>query len=62
MTQVWADARDIIWAHRKKVGIGFVLLLINRVCVFILPYSLKCFVDEIDSAQGVRFSLTWRSW
>ncbi len=52
MSQVWSDARDIIWAHRHKVGLGFGLLIINRVCVFILPYSLKRFVDGIDSARG----------
>jgi len=52
LSVVWSDARDIIWAHRKKVGIGLGLLLINRVCVFIIPYSIREFVSGIGGDEG----------
>ena len=52
LSTVWSDAREIIWAHRRKVGIGLALLMINRVCVFVLPVSLKRFVEGMETGEG----------
>src|SRR5437762_1828743 len=42
----WQEARALIYAHRKRLSLGFVLLLVNRVAGFVLPASLKWVIDR----------------
>ena len=51
----WRQARYLIWAHRKKMALGLVLLVIGRLCGFVLPGSSKWLIDEIVGNQ--RFDL-----
>ncbi|MBT8403578.1 MAG: ABC transporter ATP-binding protein/permease [Gemmatimonadetes bacterium] len=39
--------REIIWPRRRLVGIGLVLILINRLAGLVLPASTKYLVDEV---------------
>src|SRR5947199_10534369 len=43
----WQEARALIYAHRKRLSLGFVLLLVNRVAGFVLPASPKCVIDGV---------------
>ncbi len=43
----WAEARTIIWSHRKRIALGMVLVVINRLCGFVAPGSTKYLVDNI---------------
>ncbi len=43
----WAEARDIIWRHRKRLGLGLLLMLINRPAGLVLPFSTKFFIDRV---------------
>ncbi len=43
----WAEARRIMWSHRKRIAIGLVLVVINRVSGFVAPGSTKFLVDNI---------------
>src|SRR5437870_2440859 len=43
----WQEARALIYAHRKRLSLGLVLLLINRVAGFVLPASPKWVIDRV---------------
>lgn len=44
---VWREAREMIWAHRGRLGIGLVLLLVGRLAGLVLPGSTKFLIDEV---------------
>jgi subfamily B ATP-binding cassette protein MsbA len=50
--RAWAEARALIWAHRRSVGIGLVLMLISRAAGFVLPGSSKWLIDEVLTKQN----------
>ncbi len=50
--RAWAEARALIWAHRRSVGIGLVLMLISRAAGFVLPFSSKYLIDEVLTKQN----------
>lgn len=43
----WAEAKTIMWSHRKRLAIGLVLVVINRLCGFVAPGSTKFLVDNV---------------
>src|SRR5438874_1856351 len=43
----WQEARALSYAHRKRLSLGLVLLLINRVAGFVLPASPKYVIDRV---------------
>jgi subfamily B ATP-binding cassette protein MsbA len=43
----WQEACAIIWRHRGRLLLGFILLFINRISGLVLPSSTKVFVDDI---------------
>ncbi len=43
----WAETRRLMWQHRGALGIGLVLMLINRLSGLVLPGSVKWIVDEV---------------
>src|SRR5438034_6749613 len=43
----WQEARALIYAHRKRLSLGLVLLLVNRVAGFVLPASPKYVIDRV---------------
>ena len=45
--RAWAEARALIWVHRRSVSIGLVLMLISRAAGFVLPSSTKWLMDEV---------------
>ena len=45
--RAWAEARALIWAHRRSVAIGLVLMLISRAAGFVLPASTKFVIDNV---------------
>jgi subfamily B ATP-binding cassette protein MsbA len=49
--RAWAEARALIWEHRKSVSIGLVLMLLSRAAGFVLPASTKFLFDNV-LAQG----------
>jgi len=42
-----AEARALIWTHRRSLAIGFVLMLINRLSGLVLPASSKFLIDDV---------------
>ena len=47
LSNVWVEARDIMWAHRKRVALGLALMLVSRLAGFVLPASSKYLIDEV---------------
>ncbi len=43
----WREARELIWKHRKRLALGFVLMLVNRGAGLVLPGSSKMLIDDI---------------
>ena len=44
---VWREAKELIWARRHRLAIGFALMLVSRVAGLVLPASSKFVVDEV---------------
>lgn len=47
LSNVWGEAKVIIWAHRKRLALGFALIVLNRLAGFVLPGSSKYLIDEV---------------
>jgi subfamily B ATP-binding cassette protein MsbA len=43
----WREARELLYAHRNRLVLGLVLMLISRLAGLILPASSKFVVDEV---------------
>src|SRR5258706_501345 len=43
----WQEAKRLIVAHRRRLAIGIVLMLVSRVSGLVLPWSTRTFVDDI---------------
>ncbi len=43
----WGEAKVIIWRHRRRLLLGMVLMLINRLAGLILPASSKFLIDHV---------------
>jgi ABC-type multidrug transport system fused ATPase/permease subunit len=57
-SSAWEEARELIWAHRKRLLLGAVLMLINQAMGLVLPASTKYLVDVVI-VQG-RTDLLWQ--
>ena len=57
-SSAWAEARDLIWAHRKRLALGAVLMIINQAMGLVLPASTKYLIDSVI-VQG-RTDLLWK--
>ena len=44
---VWREARELIWVHRRRLGIGFALMVVNRAAGFVLPWTSKQLIDKV---------------
>jgi len=43
----WRDARELIWAHRYRLGLGMFIMIVNRLAGLVLPTSSKYVIDEV---------------
>jgi ABC-type multidrug transport system fused ATPase/permease subunit len=57
-SSAWADARELIWAHRTRLGLGAVLMLVNQAMGLVLPASTKYLIDVVI-VKG-RTDLLWK--
>lgn len=52
--RAWAEARALIFAHRKSVSIGLILMLFSRASGFVLPLSTKFVLDDVLPNRDIR--------
>jgi len=57
-SSAWPEARELIWAHRKRLMLGAVLMLINQAMGLVLPASTKYLIDVVI-VQG-RTDVLWQ--
>ena len=43
----WREARELIWAHRRRLALGLGLMLVGRVSGLVLPASSKWLIDDV---------------
>jgi subfamily B ATP-binding cassette protein MsbA len=48
---VWREARELVWVHRRQMGIGLVLMVLNRLAGLVLPGSSKFLIDDVIGQQ-----------
>ena len=47
MSGAWHEARDLVYAHRARLLLGAVLMLVNRLVGLVLPASSKYIIDDV---------------
>jgi subfamily B ATP-binding cassette protein MsbA len=47
MSRAWAEARALMWRHRRSLTIGFALMLVSRLTGLVLPASSKFLIDDV---------------
>ncbi len=47
LSNVWQEARQLLWANRTRIVIGFVLMIVSRLAGLVLPGSSKFLIDEV---------------
>ncbi len=58
LSTAWRDAKELIWAHRKRLALGLLLMLVNRLVGLVLPASSKYLIDEVIVKH--RGDLLWK--
>jgi subfamily B ATP-binding cassette protein MsbA len=43
----WADARQLVWAHRRRLILGAGLMIVNQAMGLVLPASTKYLIDVV---------------
>ncbi len=46
-SNAWRDAKELVWAHRRRLALGLLLMLVNRLVGLVLPASSKYLIDEV---------------
>ncbi len=49
--RAWAEARELIYEHRRSITIGLILMVISRLAGLVLPASSKYLIDEVIGKQ-----------
>src|SRR5919199_748223 len=57
-SSAWADARELVWAHRRRLLLGAGLMIVNQAMGLVLPASTKYLIDVVI-AKG-RTDLLWK--
>src|SRR5678816_499625 len=47
----WREARELVWTHRRRLGVGLALMLVSRLAGLVLPASSKWLIDEVIGKQ-----------
>ena len=57
MKRAWAEARALMWKHRRSLSIGLVLMLISRLASMVLPFSTKYVIDDVLGGRQTQLLL-----
>lgn len=47
LSGVWREARDIMWVYRRRLALGSVIMIVNRLAGLVLPGSSKFLLDDV---------------
>jgi subfamily B ATP-binding cassette protein MsbA len=51
----WREARELLWAHRRRLTIGLTLMLVSRLASMVAPLAPQFLIDDVLTRQ--RFDL-----
>src|SRR5919112_1231486 len=57
-SSAWADARELVWAHRRRLMVGAGLMIVNQAMGLVLPASTKYLIDVVIAQN--RTDLLWK--
>jgi ABC-type multidrug transport system fused ATPase/permease subunit len=57
-SSAWADARELVWTHRRRLILGAGLMIVNQLMGLVLPASTKYLIDVVIG-QG-RTDVLWK--
>jgi ABC-type multidrug transport system fused ATPase/permease subunit len=43
----WEEARELIWKHRGRLTIGLVVMIIDRLSGFVMPWASKLVINDV---------------
>ncbi len=43
----WRETRELFARHRARITLGLLVMVLDRLCGFVMPWSLKFFVDDV---------------
>ncbi|HET8713392.1 MAG TPA: ABC transporter ATP-binding protein [Gemmatimonadales bacterium] len=46
-SNAWREARELVWRHRRRLGLGLLLMLVNRLAGLVLPGSSRYIIDHV---------------
>ena len=52
--RAWAEARALVYEHRKSVSIGLALMVVSRAAGFVLPLSTKYVLDDVLPNRDIK--------
>jgi ABC-type multidrug transport system fused ATPase/permease subunit len=55
LRELWPDIKELILPRRGIFALGFVLMLINRLCALVLPSSTKPLLDNVIGKRQVQY-------
>ncbi len=58
ISTAWRDARELVWAHRWRLALGGVLMIISQIAGIVLPASSKYLIDDVIGKQQYQM-LKW---
>jgi ABC-type multidrug transport system fused ATPase/permease subunit len=57
LSMAWREARELIWRYRRRLALGFGIMLISRLAGLVLPASSKILIDRVIKAGETRLLL-----
>ena len=46
-SNAWREARQLVWQHRSRLGVGLTLMMLNRLAGLVLPWSSRYLIDGV---------------
>jgi subfamily B ATP-binding cassette protein MsbA len=62
MKRAWAEARALMWQHRRSLAIGLALMLVSRLASMVLPFSTKYIIDDVLGDRQTQLLLPIALW
>jgi len=57
-SDVWPEAKELVWRYRRRMALGFLLLIVSRTAGMVLPASTKFLIDDVIGQGKVEY-LKW---